>query len=381
DGEHEITEFQDNDNLIIKGNNLIALHTLKKRFAGKVSLIYIDPPFNTGNDSFKYNDRFNRSTWLTFMKNRLEVARELLAENGNIFIHIDKNEHHYLKVLMDEIFGEDNFVEEFIWSYGTASGGRSATPKPVNIHDYIIQYAKVYKARKQNKIYTPYSEKYIKDWFKFQDEDGRRYRRRMRGRDSEGNTIWIKQYLDESKGIPLTTIWDDIKQVYADPRAYKANMEHTTELEKAFKGGQKPEKLLKRIIEHATDEGDIVLDFHMGTGTTQVVAHKMNRKYIGIEQMDYLNSITIPRLKKTIEGIQVGISKDVKWQGGGSFVYAELYDLNNNYLMKIQEVATEEQLDLLIKKMEDTAYFNFRVDFEKLKEANKDFQVLSLEEK
>ena len=126
-GQEPVTSFKRDENgiirenLIIKGNNLIALHTLKEQFRAKVNLIYIDPPFNTGNDSFGYNDKFNHSAWLTFMRNRLSVARELLTEDGNIFIHIDINESHYLKILTDDIFGRDNFVEEIIWSYGSPS--------------------------------------------------------------------------------------------------------------------------------------------------------------------------------------------------------------------------------------------------------------------
>lgn len=122
DGEHELDELKDNDNLIIKGNNLVVLHSLKKRFAGKVKLIYIDPPYNTGNDSFGYNDKFNHSTWLTFMKNRLEVARELLSSDGSIYIQLDFNEVHYAKVLMDEVFSRENFQREIIWSNETSSG-------------------------------------------------------------------------------------------------------------------------------------------------------------------------------------------------------------------------------------------------------------------
>ena len=137
--EENIT-FDKNDNLIIKGNNLIALSSLLKRYEGRVNLIYIDPPFNTGSDSFNYNDKFLRSSWLVFMKNRLTLAKRLLHETGNIFIHIDINQSHYLKVLCDEIFGEENFVEELIWAYGSPSGGRASTPKPVNIHDYILHY-------------------------------------------------------------------------------------------------------------------------------------------------------------------------------------------------------------------------------------------------
>ncbi len=134
-GEHEVEVLNDTDNLIIKGNNLIALHSLKKRFAGKIKLIYIDPPYNTGNDSFQYNDNFNHSTWLTFMKNRLEVARELLSEDGLIFVHLDYNEAHYFKVLMDSIFGQDKFVNEIIWRRKQAT-----SLEKVNLESQMIQF-------------------------------------------------------------------------------------------------------------------------------------------------------------------------------------------------------------------------------------------------
>lgn len=363
-------------NLLIKGNNLLALHTIKVHLAGKVKLIYIDPPFNTGNDSFKYNDKFNHSAWLTFMRNRLEVARELLADDGSIFVHTDHNESHYVKVLMDEIFGQDNFVDEIVWSYGTASGGRAAGAKPVNIHDYIVQFAKNYDQRQTFKQYTPYSQKYLDDWFKFTDDDGRRYRRRMRGRDENGDTVWTKQYLDESPGVPLTTVWTDIKQVYADPRAYKAGMEHTTEIVKGF-DGQKPEALIERIIKLTTNEGDLVLDYHLGTGTTSAVAHKMNRRWIGIEQMDYIED-SKARLKGVIDGDQTGISKDVSWKGGGSFVYFELKKYNQEYVERIMEATSLKELEDIYVDMRNNAFLKFWFDrshFEK----DEDFRQLDLD--
>lgn len=151
EGEHEVTELNENDNFIIKGNNLIALHSLKKRFAGKVKLIYIDPPYNTGKDSFNYNDHFNHSSWLTFMKNRLEVAWELLSDDGTIWMSIDDSESHYLKVLADGIFGRENFLNEVIWQRAYA---------PVNLkktfsrsHDAILVYAKNNSSEKElNKL-------------------------------------------------------------------------------------------------------------------------------------------------------------------------------------------------------------------------------------
>lgn len=366
------------DNLIIKGNNLLALVSLKKEFAGKVKMIYIDPPFNTGGDSFNYNDRFNHSSWLVFMKNRLEQAKQLLSEDGNIFIHIDINEAHYLKVLCDDVFDRENFVEEIIWSYGSPSGGRAAGAKPVNIHDYILHYAKNYSNRKQNKLYIPYSEKYIEDWFKYTEKDGRRYQRRMRGRDAEGKVIWEKQYLDESKGLPLTTVWNDIKQVYADPRAYKENQSHHTELMKNFSGGQKPEKLLQRIIEIATDKDDIVLDYHAGTGTTLAVAHKTGRQYIGIEQMDYIHDLPEARLKQVIKGDQTGISKYVSWKGGGDFVYMELAKWNEEWIEKIGKATAEKELLKLWDEMKKITFLSYKVDPKTIDASVKDFTDLSV---
>lgn len=386
DGEHTFDCFNRNengiitDNLIIKGNNLLALHSLKKEFAGKVKLIYIDPPFNTGNDSFKYNDRYNHSSWLTFMRNRLNIAKELLSNDGNIFIHIDINEIHYLKILCDEIFGRENFVEELIWAYGSPSGGRASGSKPVNIHDTILHYAKNYQSRKQNKIHIEYSEKYIKDWFKYKDEDGRIYRKRMRGKDHHGNSLWEKQYLDESKGIPLSTVWTDIKQVYADPRAYKLNQSKHTELLRDFSGGQKPEELLKRIIEMTTDKDDIVLDFHLGTGTTVAVSHKLNRQYIGIEQMDYIEEFTCERLYNIIKGNLTGISKSVNWQGGGSFVYFELKKYNQTFLEKIEAAADTDQLLAIWEEMKEKSFLNYNIDLKKQEQHLEDFRALSVGE-
>lgn len=381
-GEHDIDDFTDKDNLIIKGNNLIVLNALKEIYEGKVKVIYIDPPFNTGNDSFKYNDKFTRSTWLTFMKNRLEIARELLTSDGNIFIHIDNNQSYYLKVLLDSIFGEENFVEEYVWAYGSASGGRSAGTKPVNIHDHIFHYAKNYSQRKANKIYTPYSKKYIEDWFKYDDGDGRIYRRRHRGVDEKGEAIWEKQYLDESKGVPLTSVWSDIKQIYANPQAYKKSNISRSEIELDFgNSGQKPEELIRRIIDMSTDEGDIILDFFIGSGTTPSTALKTNRQFIGIEQIDSQIEISKNRLIDSINGKKSGISKDVDWKGGGSFVYAELASLNEEYVKNIQQASNEAELEKVLSIMKESAYLNFKVDLERVSSKDEGYRLLSLEEK
>lgn len=379
-GESEPTEVSSNDNFIIKGNNLLVLESLKAKYKGRINLIYIDPPFNTDNDSFSYNDSFTRSTWLTFMRNRLNVAKELLTADGNIFIHIDINQSHYLKVLADEVFGKDNFVEEIIWAYGSPSGGRAATPKPVNIHDYILHYSRNYSQRKQNRVYVPYSEKYIKDWFKFTDEEGRIYRRRMRGTDSNGEAIWVRQYLDESKGVPLSTVWSDIQQVYADPRAYKEGNKSDVEVIKEFSGGQKPESLIARIIEMASDPGDIVLDFHLGTGTTAATAHKMGRRYIGAEQMFSQIDIIQKRLNKVISGETAGISKSVNWQGGGSFVYCELATANQRFADAIYKAESLEELKQIWAEMQDSGFLSWKVEPKTFNENVRDFEALTLDE-
>jgi adenine-specific DNA-methyltransferase len=379
EGEHKVSEIQDDDNLIIKGNNLIALHSLKKKFASKLRAIYIDPPFNTGNDSFNYNDKFTRSSWLTFMKNRFQVAKGLLADDGNIFIHIDINQSHYMKILADDIFGEENFVEEIIWAYGSASGGRAAGTKPVNVHDYILHYAKNYSQRKAIKIFTPYSEKYINDWFKFDDNDGNGiYRRRHRGKDANGDSIWEKQYLKDSKGVPLTTVWSDINQIYANPQAYKEENKATSEIEKDFgNSGQKPEQLIQRILEMSTEEGDWVLDFFMGTGTTASAALKMKRKFITIEQMDSQISIGINRLADTINGKKSGISKQINWQGGGSFIYCELKNDAQDFKNRIFEADQEEVLKLF-EEARNSSFLSYRVKPE-ISHKN-EFKALSLAE-
>lgn len=381
DGVEENITFNENDNLIIKGNNLLAIASLLKKYEGKISCIYIDPPFNTGNDSFNYNDKFTRSTWLVFMKNRLMLAKKLLAETGNIFIHIDINQSHYLKVLCDEVFGNDNFVEEIIWSYGSPSGGRASTPKPVNIHDYILHYSKNYSSRKQLRVYTPYTQKYIDDWFKYTDENGRRYQRRQRGKDGNGNAIWEKQYLDESKGVPLTTVWNDIKQVYADPRAYKIGLKVDVEVIKEFSGGQKPESLIQRIFNMCTTTGDIVLDFHLGTGTTAAVAHKMGLRYIGCEQIDSQIEIILARLDKVINGEAAGVSKEVNWQGGGSFVYCELAQLNDKYVEAITKAENDDQLKSVWFEIAKSGFISSYVSPQEIDPNADDFKSLSFDDK
>ena len=260
-------------NRLIYGDNLLAMQALLagdpesglSSMRGKIDLIYIDPPFDSKADyrtkielpggtveskptvieQFAYADTWSGEVggeevkgtlaYLRYMYPRLSLMRELLSESGNLFVHIGVQTSHYVKVLLDDIFGKENFVNEIIWSYGSPSGGRAAGSKLVKINEYILQYAKNYPQRISNKIYLPYSEKYLKERFTETDEQGRRYRTRERG----DGTI-EKQYLDESPGVPLSTVWAGI------PATYAIHFMKRKEEEVGY-DTQKPEALLKRI--------------------------------------------------------------------------------------------------------------------------------------
>ncbi|PDW35207.1 site-specific DNA-methyltransferase [Helicobacter pylori] len=348
-----------NTNYLIKGNNLIALHSLKKKFAKKVKCIYIDPPYNTGNDSFNYNDNFNHSSWLVFMKNRLEAAREFLSDDGVIFVQCDDNEQAYLKVLMDEIFLRENFVASVSWKQ-FHSVKNDAANFSKNI-EYILCYCKnfsknlisnepfdksnSYKLKDENGFYkldpvwaksgnnfSPYTFLNGKTW---SPPSGTFWRYSIGTlKDMEQNNRIVfngknpmaKRYLSEvAEGRKSSTFWDGSEVGY--------NLNGDAEIKQLFNGNKvfnnpKPEALISRILEVSTNENDLVLDFFAGSGTTCAVAHKMKRRYIGIEQMDYIETITKERLKKVIGGEQGGISKKCDFKGGGSFVYAELKEVN-----------------------------------------------------
>ncbi|MGN8541613.1 DNA methyltransferase [Helicobacter pylori] len=316
-----------NTNYLIKGNNLIALHSLKKKFAKQVKCIYIDPSYNTGNDSFNYNDNFNHSSWLVFMKNRLEAAREFLSDDGSIYINLDYNEVHYCKVLMDEIFGVENFQREIIWRIGWLSGYKTSINNFIRNHDTILFYSKNADKLFFNKKYI--ENKDFKELIKIEKIQSNLDNLGI-DREKQKKIIKIINHETRPERYPLEDIWngnkyDDLNSIaivsYSGETVSK--MLGTEEIK-----GQKSEKLIQRILEVSTNENDLVLDFFAGSGTTCAVAHKMKRRYIGIEQMDYIETITKERLKKVIEGEQGGISKKCGFKGGGSFVYAELKEVN-----------------------------------------------------
>ncbi|WP_187914270.1 site-specific DNA-methyltransferase [Helicobacter pylori] len=327
EGDLESALKDKNTNYLIKGNNLIALHSLKKKFAKKVKCIYIDPPYNTGNDSFNYNDNFNHSSWLVFMKNRLEAAREFLSDDGSIYISLDYNEVHYCKVLMDEIFGVENFQREIIWRIGWLSGYKTSINNFIRNHDTILFYSKNADKLFFNKKYI--ENKDFKELIKIEKIQSNLDNLGI-DREKQKKIIKIINHETRPERYPLEDIWngneyDDLNSIaivsYSGETVSK--MLGTEEIK-----GQKSEKLIQRILEVSTNENDLVLDFFAGSGTTCVVAHKMKRRYIGIEQMDYIETITKERLKKVIEGEQGGISKKCGFKGGGSFVYAELKEVN-----------------------------------------------------
>ncbi|GAA7188017.1 site-specific DNA-methyltransferase [Helicobacter pylori] len=327
EGDLESALKDKNTNYLIKGNNLIALHSLKKKFAKQVKCIYIDPPYNTGNDSFNYNDNFNHSSWLVFMKNRLEVAREFLSDDGSIYINLDYNEVHYCKVLMDEIFKRENFRSEIIWRMGFLSGYKTAAKKYIRNHDTILFYSK-----SDNYLFN---KTYIenKDFLQLltKNEVQNAFKKFSFPQEKVDDFLTFINHENRGEKYPLEDTWNSNKWDKLNSIAIDSSVSRVDETiaidDENFKG-QKPESLIQRILEVSTNENDLVLDFFAGSGTTCAVAHKMKRRYIGIEQMDYIETITKERLKKVIKGEQGGISKKCDFKGGGSFVYAELKEVN-----------------------------------------------------
>jgi len=384
-GEHKLDSFKRDekgtikDNLIIKGNNLLALASLKKEFAGKVKLIYIDPPYNTDN-TFAYNDTFDHSTWLVFMRNRLEIAKQLLTNDGSIYVNIDYNEVHYLKILMDEVFGRNNFQREIIWRIGWLSGYKTIAKNYIRNHDTILFYTKDPNNFVFNKAYN--TKKDFTDRFNADNKKEileKLEQLKLNKKEREDFLNYISEVGLPDK-YPLEDTWNS--SVY-DKLNSIAVVSYSGEKVSKMLGvdeikGQKSEKLLQRIIEVSTNEGDIVLDYHIGTGTTCAVAHKLNRRYIGIEQMEYIENTAVARLKEVIKGENVGISKDVNWQGGGDFVYMELAKWNEEWIEKIEKAKTGKELAKLWDEMKETAFLSYKVDPKTINANAKDFADLSI---
>ncbi|MGB0848640.1 MAG: DNA methyltransferase [Thiolinea sp.] len=416
-----VGEVSENDNLLIKGNNLLALHSLKARYAGKVKLIYIDPPYNTGNDGFRYNDRFNHSAWLTFFKGRLEIAKSLLTREGAIFVTLDDTEVHYAKVMMDEVFGREKFVAHIAWQKRTSPDDRVILG---NSHDNILVFAREQGTTKRsNGTFKTIFEEYAnrlpmtakqRAEYRNQDNDSKgpwvhrdftaqnQKKNGKWGRENqmywitapsgdrfyppEGycwkvteeeyrilekeNRMWFgkdgnkqprrKKYLEDENGIQSSTWW--AHQDAGTNEQAKKELNAIVGTDEASDFTPKPERLLQRIIHIATNPGDIVLDFYSGSGTTAAVAQKMGRQWIAVEQMDYILELPASRLKKVIQGEQGGISKSAEWQGGGSFVYAELAASNAAFATRIEAASDIDTLQTIHNDIRQTGYLRYNAD-------------------
>ncbi|MCE0761008.1 site-specific DNA-methyltransferase [Marinobacter sp. G11] len=414
-------EIKSDDNLLIKGNNLVALHSLKERYSGRIKLIYIDPPYNTGNDGFRYNDRFNHSAWLTFMRNRLDVAKSLLRRDGAIFVTLDDTEVHYAKVLMDEIFGREKFVAHIAWQKRTSPDDRVILG---NAHDNILVYAREQGTTKRangtfktifeesanrlpmtdkqraeyknpdndpkgpwvHRDFTAQNQKKNGKWGrekqmywitspsgnKFYPPEGYCWKvteEEYRTLEAE-NRLWFgkegnnqprrKKYLSEENGIQSSTWWPH--QDAGTNEQAKKELKALVGTSEASEFTPKPERLMSRIIQIATNPGDIVLDFYAGSGTTPAVAQKMNRQWIAVEQMDYIETLTKTRLKKVIDGEQGGVSKPLEWSGGGSFVYTELAASNSMFLDQMQSSQDMTALKQIYQEIQATGFLRYDMD-------------------
>ena len=456
DGAQEVSKLRREDgtireNLLIKGNNLLALHTLKKQFRGKVKLIYIDPPYNTGSDSFRYNDQFKHSSWLTFMKNRLDAARDLLRDDGVIFIHIDDHEMHYLKVVADSIFGQDNFVatlprktrhgktdvpyklsQDFDWMliYTNRASKkeplfqRSVTRKYYSSPDFPDDEWRLMDLTKQ----TTADDRVNSDFPLVNPRNGQQF-------PANPNRTWsvtahtVDDYLRKKKIVfpgdydflkiktPYMRVFkseeiadkgEDFDKTYVSSHFLNQTMDElmkdminkkgTDEIvklhgRKVF-NYPKPELLMQRIIEYTTEEGDIVLDFHLGSGTTCAVAHKMRRQWIGVEQMRYLETTTLTRLNEVIgkrvaaEGVSArtldydsgGISGSVNWRGGGDFIYCELMRYNQIHIDRIHAAQSSKELVRLWRAIAQYSFLNWYVNPETPDDAVDDFIAIGQRE-
>lgn len=436
EGEQRVTEFDENDNLLIKGNNLLALSSLLERYEGQVKCIYIDPPYyfeKQKGDAFKYNSDFKLSTWLTFLKNRLSLAWRLLDTNGTIWVHIGEDGMHYLKVLCDQLFGADKFVAtlprrtrsgksdvpfnmsqdfDFVLLYTKASPAESPvgrklerkyyeTPdypgRPWRLADLTTQTT---AAERPNSFFTmvdprtgkeyPASEK--RTWAVTKDTFEKYYRAGyivfpddydfLRGTRPQARKFKDE---DETAGKLSALISDFLMTDFLQALLNESKNRHANEHLRPLLGTDafsfpKPEELIKAIMDATTSEGDLVVDFFLGSGTTAAVAHKMGRRYIGIEQMDYISSVTIPRLQKVIEGEQGGISKEQNWEGGGSFVYVELAEQGEQLMCELQDATTTDEVRGVLDRATERGLLRPSVLPEQLTNSVAQFAELSLED-
>lgn len=378
----QVTDADIYDNLLIQGDNLLALKALEQDYAGKVKCIFIDPPYNTGSAFEHYDDGIEHSLWLSLMRDRLEILQKLLTQDGSIWIAIDDNECHYLKVLCDEVFGRNNFIIQNTVKRSAPTGHKTINPTPVQVADYIIAYAKnksswtyktQYTERSFDKAYNKFIDNYqagpegwkiitlnaaLKNLGISLEDCLQKYPERIirfAQPSFDGVGKETKELILLSKKNPLKIFiqhradHSDIFLLRGDRILFYKDKLRTIEgrlvtgelltnvwLDIPYQGiagegdvvfpkGKKPEKLLHRVIEISSCPGDLVLDSFLGSGTTAAVAHKMGRRWIGIELGEHCHTHSLPRLRKVIDGADPGgITEAVGWKGGGGFRYYRL---------------------------------------------------------
>ncbi len=358
------------ENMLIHGDNLLALKALEQDYAGKVKCVCIDPPYNTGSAFEHYDDGIEHSLWLCLMTIRLKILRNLLSDDGSIWIAIDDNEAHYLKVLLDEIFGRKNFVASVIWekTYSERMDAKGFSTS----HDYILVYKKTEKFtvnqldkeqdKKQFNFYDVKAKKYYRRrslrkegseslrsdrpsmWYEIKAPNGDsiypfkpdgiegRWRWKKENvlaninelefvqKDNSKWEIYVKQYLNNEATRPPATLWRQEEVGHNHEAKEEVKLFNKVQI---F-GTPKPERLIQKVLTIASNPGDLVLDSFLGSGTTSAVAHKMGRRWIGVELGEHAKTHCVPRMQKVIDGEQGGISKAVNWQGGGGFKFYTL---------------------------------------------------------
>ena len=443
-------------NLIIKGNNLLALSSLAKKYANKVKVIYIDPPYNKELDT-SYNDKFRDSSWLTFMKNRLEIAKKMLSEDGLIFVQIDTKMMAQLKLLLDEIFGAEH-MQSIITVKVKESGGVGNDDFLIDVMEYVLCYSKTseieFEVPKEEERYVPEDEKNYTTILDIQDkgtlirtiEGGnvgeikvykhekwelksidkkdrnesfylKNFEKIMRTTNPQGglmkrilpsfpkgkDEVFSIEYIPtrgKNKGVMIReqilgrglVLWLKTTSKKTDTGIikYKRPMNIWAD-ENIFQGianegsvtlnkGKKPERLIQRVFDLHARQGDLVMDFFLGSGTSAAVAHKMGLRYIGIEQLNYDENDSITRVKSVIDGDTTGISKSLNWQGGGSFIVCELAKENASFVENIQKAKDSKQMIQLWDEISQSAFISHKVDAIRLSNEIETFKSLSLNE-
>ncbi|MFD2674881.1 DNA methyltransferase [Gulosibacter bifidus] len=445
EGEERLTEFDENENLLIKGNNLLALSSLLERYEGQVKCIYIDPPYNTGSDSFGYNDRFSRSSWLVFMKNRLELARKLLSQDGVILIQCSFHQYPYLRVVADEIFSEQchqfdmntlvrhpdrsltgdkrfNDVVEYTLIYSKSPSfevPKREIKKTTDDYQYDFEFLgepndQLTLAGKSVKVYFPDRVQKTRSVGHAGGLKSMSIRGSIREKNSSGRfyVAHLEPFIDKyPKGtvFAVPNMGDDGRdfRIFELPQGNNKNGFYypgqplssdvtlkpypnfvdfvkeynivNSEGGVSFRNGKKPEAYIQFYLEMFSQPGHLVMDFHLGSGTTAAVAHKLGRRYIGVEQMEYIQTITVPRLRAVIDGEQSGVSKAHNWKGGGSFVYVELAEQGEELMRRLEDAHGTADVAAVLDRATERGLLRPSVLPSELKGTATDFESLTVE--